>query len=121
MLTKLGLLFSSQIILQDLMDTNLHNEVFPYSTSKLVKVAGHLCRVLRISYVGELGWEVHIPWDSCSAVYKAIWQQGNKHGLRHAGFRALHSLSCEKGENYALDLTLSSPLMTFGIMYKKID
>ena len=80
------------------MDVDLSDEEFPYSTTRLVRVAGHLCRAVRISFVGELGWELHVPWDSCPIVYKAIWEQGNKHGLRHAGYRALHSLSSEKGK-----------------------
>jgi len=87
----------SRALLQPLLDVNLSDEAFPYMTTKLVKVAGHMCRAVRISFVGEIGWELHIPWDSCRAVYKAIWDQGKRHALRHAGYRALTSLSCEKG------------------------
>ncbi|KAJ9576455.1 hypothetical protein L9F63_006668, partial [Diploptera punctata] len=98
---KLGVLSlqgpNSRDLLQPLVDVDLSDEQFPYSTTRLVRVAGHLCRAVRISFVGELGWELHVPWDSCVAVYKAIWEHANKHGLRHAGYRALHSLSSEKG------------------------
>lgn len=87
----------SRALLQPLLDVELDNETFPYATTKLVKAAGHLCRAIRISFVGEMGWELHIPWDSCLPVYKALWAQGVKHGLRHAGYRALSSLSSEKG------------------------
>lgn len=85
-------------MLQPLVNASLGDEEFPYSTTQLVQVAGHLCRAVRISLVGELGWELHIPWDSCSPVYKAILEQGKKYGLRHAGYRALNSLSSEKGK-----------------------
>ncbi|KAJ4441685.1 hypothetical protein ANN_11543, partial [Periplaneta americana] len=88
---------NSRDLLQPLVDVSLSDEEFPYSTTQLVRLAGHLCRAVRVSLVGELGWEFHIPWDSCSPIYKAIVEQGNKHGLRHAGYRALHSLSSEKG------------------------
>lgn len=54
-------------------------------------------RALRTSFVGELGWELHIPWQSCIPVYNAIWEEGGKFGLRQAGYRALYSLSLEKG------------------------
>ncbi|KAJ9576450.1 hypothetical protein L9F63_006663 [Diploptera punctata] len=119
---KIGLLSiqgpNSEAILRDVVDTNLHNEAFPYSTSKLIKVAGHMCRVVRISYVGELGWEIHIPRDSCSSVYRAIWQQGSKHGLQHAGFRALQSLSCEKGNNlWNFDLQISDNPLEAGLSF----
>jgi glycine cleavage system aminomethyltransferase T len=79
------------------VNVGLSDEEFPYSTSQLVQVAGHLCRAVRYSLVGELGWELHIPWDSCSAVYEAILIHGKKYDLKHAGYRALHSLSIEKG------------------------
>jgi sarcosine dehydrogenase len=88
----------SRDVLQPLMNVSLSDEEFPYSTTQLVKVAGHLCRAVRISSVGELGWELHIPWDSCVPVYKAIWEYGKKYGLKHAGYRALHSLNNEKGK-----------------------
>ncbi|KDR18080.1 Sarcosine dehydrogenase, mitochondrial, partial [Zootermopsis nevadensis] len=88
---------NSRDVLQPLVNTSLGDEEFPYSTTHLVRVADHLCRAVRISSVGELGWQLHIPWDSCSSVYKAILEQGKKYGLRHAGYRALNSLSSEKG------------------------
>lgn len=88
---------NSRAVLQPLLDVDLSDETFPYATTKVVTVAGRLCRAVRISSVGELGWELHIPWDSCLPVYKAVWTEGLKHGLRHAGYRALVSLSSEKG------------------------
>ncbi|XP_065339541.1 sarcosine dehydrogenase, mitochondrial [Cloeon dipterum] len=88
---------NSRALLQNLVDTDLNNDSFPFSTTKLVRVAGHLCRAMRISFVGELGWELHIPIDSCKHVYRAIVHEGKKHGLRHAGYRAIDSLSAEKG------------------------
>jgi hypothetical protein len=85
-------------VLQPLVNVSLSDEKFPYSTTQLIQVAGHLCRAVRYSLVGELGWELHIPWDSCASVYKAIWEHGKKYGLKHAGYRALHSLTSEKGK-----------------------
>lgn len=54
-------------------------------------------RVIRLSYVGELGYELHIPVESCEKIYKAITKAGKKYDMRLAGYRALYSLSCEKG------------------------
>lgn len=67
--------------------------------SKLLKIAGHTCRVLRISYIGELGYEIHIPLASCVPVYNRLMEAGRGFDLKHAGFRALESLSCEKGKD----------------------
>lgn len=53
---------------------------------------------MRLSFVGELGWELHIPRPSCVPVYRAVMTVGAKHGLVNAGYRAIDSLSIEKGE-----------------------
>ncbi|MBZ3873777.1 Sarcosine dehydrogenase, mitochondrial [Sciurus carolinensis] len=54
-------------------------------------------RAMRLSFVGELGWELHIPRASCVPVYRAVMTAGAKHGLVNAGYRAIDSLSIEKG------------------------
>merc|ERR1712002_535786 len=52
-------------ILEKLTDAPLDNLSFPFSTNKMIEVAGHQVRALRVSFVGELGWELHIPrWNS---------------------------------------------------------
>lgn len=52
---------------------------------------------MRLSFVGELGWELHIPRPACVPVYRAVMAAGAKHGLVNAGYRAIDSLSIEKG------------------------
>ncbi|KAK7802345.1 hypothetical protein U0070_018095 [Myodes glareolus] len=54
-------------------------------------------RAIRLSFVGELGWELHVPRTSCLPVYRAVMAAGAKHGLVNAGYRAIDSLSIEKG------------------------
>ena len=55
-------------------------------------------RAIRVSFVGEMGWELHVPKDSCSAVYRALMAEEGKGGeLVNAGYRAIDSLSIEKG------------------------
>lgn len=53
---------------------------------------------MRTSFVGELGWEIHVPEHACIPVYLALWEVGKNYGLRHAGYRALYSLCSEKGK-----------------------
>lgn len=88
---------ASHAVLQDVVDADLSNEAFPFSTHQLVKAAGHLVRAIRLSFVGELGWELHVPRESCIPVYRALMAAGAKHGLINAGYRAIDSLSIEKG------------------------
>lgn len=88
---------ASRDILQKLTDTPLDNESFPFSTNKMIIVGGHQVRALRVSFVGELGWELHIPEESCIPVYQALIEAGKEFGLVNAGYRAIDSLSIEKG------------------------
>uniref|UniRef100_A0A3Q3LRL6 Sarcosine dehydrogenase, mitochondrial n=1 Tax=Mastacembelus armatus TaxID=205130 RepID=A0A3Q3LRL6_9TELE len=87
----------SREVLQEVLDTDLSNEAFPFSTHKVVNAAGRPVRAVRLSFVGELGWELHIPKDSCLPVYHAVMAAGTKHGIINSGYRAIDSLSIEKG------------------------
>ena len=65
---------------------------------QLVRVAGgHAARAMRLSFVGELGWELHVPNSSAVQVYEQVCAAGSTHGLVNAGYRAIDSLSIEKG------------------------
>lgn len=68
-------------------------------------------RAMRLSFVGELGWELHIPKDSCVPVYRAVMAAGAKHGIINSGYRAIDSLSIEKGN--VNNLTYSAEIMIF--------
>ncbi|KAK1155746.1 hypothetical protein AOXY_G26577 [Acipenser oxyrinchus oxyrinchus] len=87
----------SRSVLQEVLDTDLSNEAFPFSTHKIVKAAGHEVRAMRLSFVGEMGWELHTPREACVPVYQAVMEAGAKHGICNAGYRAIDSLSIEKG------------------------
>lgn len=90
--------FSSSLeILQTLTNADLTTEAFPFSTHKVINIAGHDVRVIRLTFVGELGLELHIPQDSCVPVYQAVMSAGEKYGIANAGYRAIDSLSAEKG------------------------
>ncbi|XP_030063556.1 sarcosine dehydrogenase, mitochondrial isoform X1 [Microcaecilia unicolor] len=88
---------ASRALLQELLDTDLSNEAFPFSTHKLVKTAGHMVRAIRLSFVGEMGWELHMPREACVPVYHAVMKAGTKHNITNAGYRSIDSLSIEKG------------------------
>uniref|UniRef100_UPI00398ECD40 sarcosine dehydrogenase, mitochondrial isoform X1 n=2 Tax=Pristiophorus japonicus TaxID=55135 RepID=UPI00398ECD40 len=87
----------SRSVLQDVLNTDLSNEAFPFSTHQVVEAAGHTVRAMRLSFVGELGWELHVPSQSCVPVHQAVMQAGAKFGIANAGYRAIDSLSIEKG------------------------
>lgn len=84
-------------LLQPLTDTDLSDDAFTFGQSKEIDLGLGFVRATRISYVGELGWELLIPSDIAGHVYDTIAQAGESHGLRHAGYHALNSLRMEKG------------------------
>ncbi|MEM9250037.1 MAG: glycine cleavage T C-terminal barrel domain-containing protein, partial [Pseudomonadota bacterium] len=70
---------------------------FPFATCKTIGISGCPVRALRITYVGELGWELHLPVEYAQTVYDALHAAGAAHGLRNAGYRAIETLRLEKG------------------------
>ena len=87
----------SRIILQSLVREDLDNEPFPFAAMRELSISGALVRALRVSYVGELGWELHIPVESALTVYEALMAAGAGRGIVNAGYRAIESLRLEKG------------------------
>ena len=73
------------------------NVVFPFGTWREIGIAGAPVRALRVTYVGELGYELHVPVELALSVYDALMETGGALGLTHAGYRAIESLRLEKG------------------------
>ncbi|KAK9727710.1 FAD dependent oxidoreductase [Popillia japonica] len=84
-------------ILQSITETPITDDRFPIGMSHLITINGHTCRAMRVSFVGELGYELHIPVASCIPIYNKLTDAGESFDMKHAGYRALYSLSCEKG------------------------
>ena len=87
----------SRDLLGRLTDADLGNEQFPWLRAREISVAGHSLRALRVSYVGELGWELHAPVASMSALYDALWTHGREFGIANYGLYAVNSMRIEKG------------------------
>ncbi|RDD45364.1 Sarcosine dehydrogenase, mitochondrial [Trichoplax sp. H2] len=87
----------SRKVLESLTSSDLSNDAFPYLTNKIIDIAGHKVRAIRATFVGELGWELHIPKDSCVPVYEALMKAGAEHNICNSGYRAIDTLSLEKG------------------------
>jgi dimethylglycine dehydrogenase len=86
----------SREVLAPLTGTNLRKEGFRWLTARQIRIAGVPVRALRISYAGELGWELHAPMDRLVELYEAVWAAGEAHGIADFGARALDSLRLEK-------------------------
>ena len=87
----------SRELLSRLSDDDLSARAFPFGTCREIDLAYARVRAMRITYVGELGWELYVPTEFAAGVYDAIVEEGRAHGLAHAGYHALDSLRLEKG------------------------
>jgi 4-methylaminobutanoate oxidase (formaldehyde-forming) len=84
-------------VLQPLTPQDLGNEAFPYMTLRQTTVGNVPVRMLRVTYVGELGWEIYCPTEYGLGLWRALWEAGQPHGLVAGGYRAIDSLRLEKG------------------------
>ena len=88
---------SARDILQKITEQDIADNAFPFATVQHITVQGCPVTALRVTYVGELGWELHTPTANAVTVYDALHRVGAEHGLINAGYRALETLRLEKG------------------------
>jgi glycine cleavage system aminomethyltransferase T/glycine/D-amino acid oxidase-like deaminating enzyme len=84
-------------ILQPLATADLSNDAFPYMRARELAVGPVPCLALRVTYVGELGWELYCPTEFGLRLWDTIWDAGRGHGLVAGGYRAIDSCRLEKG------------------------
>ena len=84
-------------ILQPLTTADLSNEAFPLHAGAELDVGPVPCLALRVTYVGELGWELYCPMEFGLRLWDAIWEPGREHGLVAGGYKAIDSCRLEKG------------------------
>ena len=84
-------------ILQLVTNDDVSNTSFKFGTVKTISIAGCPVQAMRVTYVGELGWELHLPVEYATAVYQVVMIAGKHHGLINAGYRAIESCRLEMG------------------------
>ncbi len=84
-------------VLGALTHSDLSNEEFPYMSLREITVGDVPVRALRVTYVGELGWELYCPAEYGLGLWRALWEAGEPHGVVAAGYRAIDSMRLEKG------------------------
>ncbi|MCH7943056.1 MAG: FAD-dependent oxidoreductase [Proteobacteria bacterium] len=116
----------SREFLAPLTDADLSNDAFPFGTSQEIDLGYARVRAMRITYVGELGWEIYIPTEFATAVYDVLVDAGEAHGLVQCGYHALNSLRMEKlYRHWGHDITdEDTPLeagLGFAVAWDKAD
>ncbi|MDH3715634.1 MAG: FAD-dependent oxidoreductase [Gammaproteobacteria bacterium] len=86
----------SRALLGDVLAIDLSKEAFPFGTAQDVEIGCAVGRAVRVSFVGELGWELYVPSDMARHAFDVVWEAGQAHGLRPAGLHCLDSGRIEK-------------------------
>ncbi len=103
-------------------DAPLGNAEFRWLSAQDIDVAGQKLWAFRVSYAGELGWELHVPRDGALAVYDALWEAGLSHGVVDYGSFAMNAMRMEKGFKGAGELTNEVTLPEADVMrFVKLD
>ncbi len=83
-------------VLSQITDADLSTAAFPWLKARTIQIEGASVRALRISYAGELGWELHVPMGALRKVYLSLMKAGADHGIKDFGLYALNCLRMEK-------------------------
>lgn len=96
----------SRSLLQSLTDADLSNAAFPFASSQSIDLGFGRVLACRLTFVGEIGWELFIPSEFAMDIYDQVVRAGAAYGLKHAGYHALEHLRSERGyREFGLDLT----------------
>jgi 4-methylaminobutanoate oxidase (formaldehyde-forming) len=106
----------SRELMQSVTTADLSNEAFPFRTAREIDLGYARAMCVRITYLGELGYELYIPAEQASYVYDRLTAAGESVGLRHAGLKALASLRMEKGyRDYGHDIDNTDSVLEAGL------
>lgn len=114
----------SRDLIRKITTADVSKEAFPYMTSQKIDLNYALAQVMRVTYEGELGFELYVPAEFSAHVYESVVEAGQDLGLRHAGFQALNSLRIEKAyREYGHDMdNMDTPLeagLGFAVKFDK--
>jgi glycine cleavage system aminomethyltransferase T/glycine/D-amino acid oxidase-like deaminating enzyme len=114
---------NARSILQRLTPTDISNRAFPFMTARELAVGSVPCLALRVTYVGELGWELYCPSEFGLRLWDTIWNVGAEHGLVAGGYKAVESLRLEKGYRvWGSDITPETDPYQAGLgVFVKLD
>ena len=107
---------TSPAIMEAVTDESMAQDQFKWLTHRAGKVAGVDLHLIRVSFSGEAGWELHVPMAKMEAVYDALMAEGAAHNLKPFGMLALDSMRLEKGyRSWKSDLTSDYTMLESGL------
>ncbi len=110
-------------LLAPLVDVSLSNEAFPFATARDIEIGMAVARAHRVSYVGELGWEIYIPTEMARHVFDTIAQRGDSMGLQLCGMHVLDTCRIEKAfRHFGHDISPEDHVLEAGLGFAvKVD
>lgn len=90
----------ARAVLERVVEEDVSNAAFPFATARQITLGAAPVLAIRIGYVGELGWELHVPTEYGAHVYECLWDAGSDLGIADVGYRAIDTLRMEKGYLY---------------------
>jgi glycine cleavage system aminomethyltransferase T/glycine/D-amino acid oxidase-like deaminating enzyme len=106
----------SRELLGRLTDADLSNEAFPYLTAQQIHVGYAPVLAGRVTYVGELGYELHVPTEHAAGLYDLLFETGSDLGIRRVGLSAMSSLRLEKGyRDMGIDIDTTDTVLEAGL------
>ncbi len=106
-------------LLEKVTDADLSNAAFPFGATQLISIGQVMARAIRITYVGELGWELHVSVDQAVRAFDALTEAGKSLGAVNAGYNAINSLRLEKGYRaYGAELTPDETPLEAGLAFR---
>ncbi len=108
----------SREVLSACTDADLSTDAFPFGSSRVISLGYATVRATRITYVGELGWELYVPAEFAVGVYEELIAAGQRHGITRGGYSAIESLRLEKGYRaFGRELTPSENPVEAGLLF----
>lgn len=107
---------NSRALLRSVSPNNFDNEVNPFGTAQVIEIGMGLARAHRVSYVGELGWELYISSDQCGHIFETIIDAGSDHNLKLCGMHMMDSCRIEKAyRHFGHDITCEDHVLEAGL------
>jgi 4-methylaminobutanoate oxidase (formaldehyde-forming) len=107
---------NSRALLQSITTANLSNEAFPFRTAREIDLGFARALCIRITYLGELGYELYIPAEMAGHAYERIVEAGQRFGMLHVGLKSLASLRMEKGyRDFGHDIDNTDSVLEAGL------
>ncbi len=109
---------NSRALLAAVSDDDFDNAAFPFGSARSVEIGYQSALAMRVSYTGELGWELYVPVEMAVQIYDRLLAAGGEHGLVHCGYHTLNSLRIEKAyREWAHDMGACDTLLEAGLAF----